>query len=301
MWFLLAFLGYFLLALVFVIDKLILTKSVSKPIVYTFYSTIFLFGALLAWPFGVQFLKGFDWVIAIISGLSFGFALWAFFVGLKSGEASHISPFNGAMITIFTYVIADYFLGEKLNQMQIVGIIILVFSSLLLSFEKSRKNNGFHIGFFWAGVSGLLFAFSHVRAKYLYEVYPFLTGFVWTRVFIGFVGLFTLLSPTVRNSLKKEKKNKKEEAKSQKTMILIVVDKFFAVLGVILVQYAISISSVAPVIALSGLQFALMFVMVYLLTKFAPKVFKEYFTKREVAVEVIAILLVVLGSALFVL
>ena len=39
MWFLVAFIGYFLLAVVVILDKFILTKSVSKPVVYTFYST----------------------------------------------------------------------------------------------------------------------------------------------------------------------------------------------------------------------------------------------------------------------
>jgi len=43
-----------------------------------------------------------------------------------------------------------------------------------------------------------------------------------------------------------------------------------------------------------------MFVMVFLLTKFLPRIFKEYFTKRELTVEVIATILVAIGSAFFV-
>ncbi len=299
MWFLFASLGYFLLALVFILDKLILTKSVSKPIVYTFYSTIFLFAGLLVLPFGVQMLNGFDWLFAIFSGVTFGFGIWTFFIALKTGEASHIAPFNGALVSVFAYLSADYFLGEKLTEIQLVGVAILVFSSLLLSFEKTKRNSGFHIGFVWAALSGLLFALSHTSARYLYEIYPFLTGFVWTRVFIGLVGLFTLLSPSVRASLKRAE-NKQEKIKNKKTAAIIVIDKIIAVLGIVFIQYAISISSVAPVVALSGLQFAFMFVMVYLLTKLKPNFFKEYFTKREIAVEVMAILFVLLGSALFV-
>ncbi|OGH59334.1 MAG: hypothetical protein A2725_00685 [Candidatus Magasanikbacteria bacterium RIFCSPHIGHO2_01_FULL_33_34] len=299
MWFIFACLGYFLLALVFILDKLILTKSVSKPVVYTFYSTIFLFGALLAWPFGVELLNDFDWIVAIFSGVTFGLAMWALFIGLKTGETSHISPFNGALVTIFTYLIADYFLGEKLTSVQLIGLAILVFSSLLLSFEKSQKHNGFHVGFLWAGLSGLLFAFSHVSAKYLYDIYPFLTAFVWTRSSIGLVGLFTLLFPSVRHSFKKTK-NKKESDKNKKSVVLVVMDKILAVIAIILIQYSASIGSVAPVMALSGLQFVFMFIMVYLSTKFLPILFKEYFTKREITVEVLAIFFVLVGSMLFV-
>lgn len=296
MWFLIALIGYFLLAVVIILDKFILTKSVSKPIIYTFYSTIFMFGALLAWPLGVEFLVGVDWLIAIVSGLSFGLAMWALFIAIKKGETTHISPFNGAIITMATYGLSSYFLGESLTQLQLTGMVILVFATFLLSFEKSRRNNGFHIGFVWAIISGILFALSHVSAKYIYSLYPFLTGFVWTRTFIGLVGLVALFYPSVRNSLKR-----KEKKQTKKHIVpLIVVDKVLAVLAVILIQYALAIGSVSLVIALSGLQFAFVFILVYLLTKLTPKLLKEYFTNREIAVQLIAITLVVLGSALFV-
>ena len=43
-----------------------------------------------------------------------------------------------------------------------------------------------------------------------------------------------------------------------------------------------SIGSVTIVGAMSGVQYVLMFIMIYLLTKFTPKIFKEYFTKHEI-------------------
>ena len=299
MWFLIAFAGYFLLAIVVILDKFILTKSVSKPIVYTFYSTIFMFGALFAWPFGVQLLVGMDWMAAIISGVTFGLGLWTLFIAMKKSEASHISPFNGAVITIATYLIASLFLGEALTFLQIVGMIILVFASCLLSFEKSKEHNGWHIGFAWAIVSGILFGISHVEAKYLYEVYPFLTGFVWSRFFIGLVGLATLFSPEVLETFKR-KTVKKEKQIGRNTLMLVIVDKILAVVAVVLIQYAAALGSVSLVMALSGLQFMLLFVMIYALTKFLPNLFKEYFTKQELRVELVATLLVFIGSALFV-
>ena len=299
MWFLIAFIGYFLLAIVVILDKFILTESVAKPVVYTFYSTIFMFGALLAWPFGVQLLAGIDWWWAIISGVTFGLGLWTIFIAIKKGEASHISPFNGAVITIATYLIASLFLGEVLTRRQIIGIIILVFATCLLSFEKSKKHNGWHIGFVWAMVSGILFAISHVTAKYLYEVYPFLTGFIWSRFFIGLVGLATLFSSDVRKIFAK-KVVKKEKTAQKNVFTLVFFDKILAVAAIILIQYAAALGSVSLVMALSGLQFMLLFVMIYALTKFLPNLFKEYFTAQELRLELAATALVVIGSALFV-
>lgn len=304
MWFIFAFLGYFLLATVVILDKFILTKSVSKPVVYTFYSTIFMFGAILAWPFGVRLLVGVDWLWAMVSGSTFGLALWAIFIAIKKGEASHISPFNGAVITIATYLLASVFLGEALTRLQIIGMIILVFASCLLSFEKSKNHNGFHIGFVWAIISGILFGISHVTAKYLYEIYPFLTGFVWSRFFIGLVGLVTLFSHDVRKIFARKVIKKGELLLARHSFsdggAIIVVDKILAMVAIILIQYAAALGSVSLVVALSGLQFILLFVMIYALTKFLPNLFREYFTAEELQLELVATVLVVIGSALFV-
>lgn len=299
-WLLFALLGYFLLAVVFILDKFILTKTVERPAVYGFYSTIFMFAALLAWPLGVGFLSGSDWLWAIVSGVAFGLGLWTLFIAVKKGEASHIDPFNGAVVTISTYLLAAMVLGERLNQTQLLGIALLLAAALLLSFEKTKSRQGFHAGFAWAALSGFLFAISHVLAKHLYALYPFLTGFVWTRAATGLVGLVLLLSPAVRQSLGRRRQAPKTSAKRHRLGI-VLADKVLGIAAVVLIQYAMALGSVSLVTALSGLQFALMFALVYLLTKFAPRVFQEYFSRGELITQTIGILLVVAGSALFIL
>lgn len=300
MWFLVATIGYTFLAIVFILDKLIVSKSLGKPVVYTFYSTIFMFGALFALPiidFGI--LQGIDWLWAIFSGVSFGLGLWTIYIALKKGETTHISPFNGAMITVFIFLFASVFLSERLNTFQTIGIVVLVGASFLLSFEKSKKYNGFHVGFVWAIVSGLFFAISHVSAKYLYSLYPFWTAFIWTRAFTGIIGLVTLMSPAVWKSFIPQKENSKTYAKRH-TVFMVIADKVLAIVSVICLQYAMAVGSVTLVNALVGMQYILMFLFVYLLTKFLPKFFKEYFTRREIVLQLVAIVLVVLGSVLFV-
>lgn len=294
-WFIIALVGYLLLAIVSILDKLIVSKSV-KPVVYTFYSTIFMFGALLALPIiGFNFLHSIDLLWAIVSGVSFGLALWTLFLALDKGEASHINPFNGGLITIFIFLFSFIFLNEQLNSLQYFGIAILVFASLLLSFEKSKKHSGFHIGFVWAILSALFFAVSHVSVKYLYGQYDFWTAFIWSRATIGLVGLFLLLFPSVWKSFGRKEKKPKTYAKKH-SLFIIFSNKITSILAVILLQYAMSIGSVTIVGAMSGVQFVLMFIMIYLLTKFVPKIFKEYFTKKEIILEIIALIFVIIGS-----
>lgn len=302
LWFIIAILGYALLAIVMILDKFIVSKSVSKPVVYTFYSTIIMFGALFAWPIiGFDLLHGtFDWSIALLSGLGFGFGMWALYIAVKKGEATHINPFGGAFVTIGSYVFASLFLGESLNLLQQFGIIVLIAASILLSAEKSKKHHGFHSGFVWAAISGLCFAVSHTTSKYLYDIYPFWTAFIWTRAFVGVVGIITLFSPAVWKTFQKKNKKPAKSYAKRNAVSLMLSNKLLGVVSVVFIQYAIAIGSVTMVNALAGVQFVLMFVFVYLLTTFTPKLFKEYFTKREIRIQIIALLLVLVGSFLFV-
>lgn len=303
MWFIFALIGYILLAIVFILDKYILTSAIVRPIVYTFYSTIFLLAVFLLWPFfSVPIpptLTDLNW--SIVSGFSFGLALYFMFVAVQKGEASHIDPFLGAVITIATAILSSVFLQEILVPLQITGIILLVGASLLLSWEKTRKKSGFHIGFLFAILSGIAFAFSHVSAKYLYDLYSFWPAFVLTRGAIGLFGLCLLVSPVVRHSFStKQKKIVPKKKKSLQTPTLVIIDKVLSVVAILAIQFAIAIGSVTLVNAMSGLQYALMILIIYLCSRFAPQLFREYFTKKELVVESIALVLVILGMALLV-
>ncbi|HYE60228.1 MAG TPA: DMT family transporter [Candidatus Kapabacteria bacterium] len=301
MWFFLAITGYFLLAVVLVLDKFILSKSVAKPVVYTFYSTVFLLAAFGVAPFGVDLLQGADYWWAIASGFTFGFGMWTMFCAVKEGEASHIDPFIGAVTTIATYALSIFLLNENLSSAQAAGVMVVSFGTLLLAFEKSKTHHGFHAGFLWAIASGIFFAISSIAAKYLYDHHTFLTGLVWSRGTAGIFGLCLLFLPSVRHAIahtphKKAKTYAKRHARS-----IVVANKVLSVIGIIMLHYSISIGSVTIINALAGAQYVFMFIMIYGLTKCLPKVFREYFTKHELAVETIAIVLVTLGSLFFVL
>ncbi len=300
-WFFLSLFGYFLLAIVFVLDKIILTKSVSKPVVYTFYSTVFLLAAFFAWPFGVEMLAPFDLLIALVSGITFGLGMLTMFVAVKKGEASHINPFIGGTITVATYILSFLFLGETLTGFQVGGVLLLVFASLLLSFEKSRAHNGFHVGFLWGVAAAILFAFSLVTAKYLYEGYPFLTGLVWSRGTAGIFGLLLLISPAVRQTFRRHGRKKIQKTfGKQHAMSIVATNKILSIVGVVILHYAIAIGSVTLVNAMAGVQYVFMFCMIYFFTKMLPKVLREYFTKREATVEIVGLALVIMGSAFLV-
>ncbi len=294
-----AVIGYLLLAVVSILDKYILTKSVKKPIIYAFYSTIFFLVVFLLVPWS-QFLTTGDFIWAIISGLAFGFGLCLMYIGLRGGETSHIAPFIGGIVALATYVFSVFLLNESLVDSTKIGLVFLIVACFLLSFEKSQKYKGFHRGFFWATLAGILFGLSHVTAKHIYEIYPFITGLVWTKGSIGFVGLIILCWPNVfKEIIHPPVLVDNNSTVSKHKIFIIVLDKILGVLGALGIQYAIAVGSVTVVNGLAGIQYVLVFVIIYIFTKLWPKIFFEYFTRREIFMEISAILLIIIGLIYF--
>lgn len=302
MWLVYSLVGYTLLAFVFILDKRILSKNHTSPAVFAFYSTIFLLAVGLVWLFGVPLLSNTrDWLLALVSGFTFGLGLLLMYKAVEKNEASHMDPFIGAVITIATFAAASFWLNETLNRNQIIGMCILAGASLILSHERRRKGKvGLHVGYLWGIAAGIAFALSNVSTKYLYDLYPFLTAFVATRVTIGVFGLILLPLPAVLKTFRKKTLTKSKTTERSQTFWLVLVDKFLGIIGAILIQFATATGSVTMVNALGGLQYALMFTVIIMLSKFRPDIFKESFTKRELIIQTTAIILVVLGLALVV-
>jgi hypothetical protein len=110
-----------------------------------------------------------------------------------------------------------------------------------------------------------------------------------------------LCCPAVLRTFRKKKKKKVKTYAKRHVLGIVIFTKALGVLAVVALQYAIAIGSVTLVNAMGGIQYVLMFLMILFLTMFFPKVFKEYFTRREKIMQSIALLLVVIGLALFVL
>ncbi len=307
MWLILSIVGYSILAVVAIMDKYLLSSAKVQPVLYTFYSTIFVLPLLLLIPFGVNFLHTpFDWIMAALSGISFALALWTMFLGFEKSEVSHVGPLVGAATPLFVLLFSNLFLFEILTTRQLVASGLLIVGSLLVSFEKSKQHSGWHLGMLWGVLAGILFAASHVSAKYIYGHYNFFSGFVWTRVATGLVGLVLLLHPIVYRSLFKNTildkvKNKVLSARTKKdNIILVIINKVLGSVAVIVIQYAVAIGSVSLVNALNGLEYAILIILVLLLSRFWPNKFKEDYALGEILLESLAIIVIATGLILLV-
>ena len=79
-----ALLGNALLAVVGIVDKFILNKSVTRPITFVFYSTIFVLPCFLLLPFGIKLpVVWTDYMLFAVSGLCFAFGLWTLYIAIE--------------------------------------------------------------------------------------------------------------------------------------------------------------------------------------------------------------------------
>ncbi len=299
-----ALVGYTLLAFTFILDKFILSKTtLQRPSVYAFYSTIIMWLALILLFFSRETFGMSEIIIGLLSGVGFGFGLLTLYIAVKGGEASHVNPFSGAIVAIGTYGLSHYFLAESLSRGQIWGIICLVSASIILSYQETKMRAGFSRNYIWGILSGVCFAASHVSAKFLYMHHDFLPAFAWSRAGAGVVGVLLLLHPSVWKelSIRFSKPHTRKKKIHTTPLAIVWIAKVIGIVAVVLIQYAGARGSVSVVHALSGLQYALMFAVIFVLSKWSPRTFKEYFSSRELLVQSSGILLVIVGSALFIL
>lgn len=299
MWLFIALLGNAALAVVGIVDRFILTKSVSKPIIFVFYSTIFILPAFFLLPFGISMPDIWtDYVIFFISGICFAFGLWTLYIAIAGSEISHVGPLIGAAVPLFILFLSRIFLGERLGAYGLLAAAVLIIGSLIISFNHGERKYGWHRAMSWGVLAGLLFAVSHVISKYAYDVYGFYSGFVLTKLPIGMFGGVLLLSPSVRALFSKKEKTPADKTRGKKLFILIVGDIVLGVTGGILIQYATSLGSVSLVNALAGAQYAMLIVLVALISRFFPKILKEKFTRKEIIQKAAAVAVISLGLAL---
>ena len=299
LWFWIVIVSQFANAGAQLLDKFLLTKNFPKPAILTFWTAV---GNLLGvvfifWDF--NFLPGwYILTIALLSGVAFTIALQFLYMGLKKGEASHIAPLVGGVVPVVTFVISYFWLAERLTSFQQIAVVLLVIGILLISFEKSRNNNGIHIGMLWAVIAGVFFALSFVMARVVYIEDTFSTGFVWARLGSFAAALPLFFSGSFRRALFAKTKKQKQKAKSG--LVILAVNKTLAALYFVGVNYAMSLTSATLVNALAGLQYAILFILIFIFTKKMPKFFKEQFTRQEIWQQVIALIFIIGGLAFLV-
>ncbi len=299
LWILLTISAYLFGAVANILDKFLLgSKRFSSAPVYAFYVGIFSLWALFFAPFGLRMPNALGLTLCLLSGVIFLFGILLLYFAIGKAQASRVVPVVGAVLPLATFLISLPFKAETLSFFQILGILLLIFGGLLISFDLPLRlgKKKFFSGFLYAVGAGILLAMAYVLFKYISQSENFITWYVWTRVggFMGTLGL--LLVPTWRQDIFKSfhthRKNKKE---ALGTGAIFVGNKIVGGLSALLLNLAFTLGSVTLINALVSIQYVFVLILAWYFSKKYHKIFSEKLSFWDWAQKLIAVGIIAVG------
>jgi drug/metabolite transporter (DMT)-like permease len=291
-WIVLVILAHLFYAAVFVIDKYILSKPMSHPVVYSFYVGSLGILALVLIPFGFIIPSGSEVFWSLIAGVVQISGFLTFYKAVNKEEISRVVPFVGAVSSIFVLILSSFIIKEFLTFQQIIAFILLVLGCLVIGFKEKR--------FLEKGVLGLsiasafFFALFWVITKYLFLGTNFVSGLIWVRVGVALIALTLLFSKKNRELIFSETKQVK-----LKTTKLFVLGRILNTTGSLFLYLAVFWGSVSLINAFQGMQYIFVLILSLLFFKKIPSL-REQFGKEILVQRIIAVIFICVGLSLLI-
>lgn len=289
-WVYLIILAQFLNALVTLVDKFLVTSPlIGRPVVYAFYIGAMSGVAILLLPFGVVSPPELAVVWpSLVAGVSYVFSTLFLYKALQLSDASDVAPALGAVSAVATFGFSMIFLGDRLSGNFLYGFILLVAGTFITSyFHLTKKATIFLV------VAGVLFGFSTVFLKEIFNQTEFWNGFFWSRL-ANVAGVMLLLlwpanARVIWNNI---------WSSSVATKTAVVANKIIAGFAFLMILYAIKLGNVSIINALNGVQFGFLLLLTVLFTKKFPQYLYETVHRHAIMRKAVATLLIAVGLAL---
>jgi drug/metabolite transporter (DMT)-like permease len=315
MWLLITIGGYLINAGVYTADKFLLSKRIHSSISYAFFVGIWSIFNLVLLPLAFWVPDQRQLFTDLLAGMLFLIALIAWYKALHQSEATRVVPIVGALTPVFSLMLSYIFLDETFTQNQLLAFFILIAGGVLISVKETRMyawravaeriknivgNMLGHISaeyrptrrlIFNSILSALCFAVYYVLIKYIYLDQPFVGGFVWSRLgtFLGCI--IILFVPQWKKLIAEHQR----DARKPKNLAFFLSVRIVAALAFIMLNWAISLGSVAMVNALQGVQFLFLIIIVLVLSSKYPHILKEELGRGVLAQKFIGMILIGLG------
>jgi drug/metabolite transporter (DMT)-like permease len=308
-WLFLTIISYLMLAVVNLGDKFVVDKLIKSGKAYAFAVGLFSAVVFVIAPWFLEWPGIFLFLVNIIAGAFFVFALWTMYEALKIGEASRVVVVIGGIIPIFTIIFSILFFGEKFSPNQWLGILFLLAGMIIISFVISRRKKWrafwgrlfsvFSGGYnkkwiFLAIISALLYSLFFISTKYAYNHQEFLSSFIWIRGGSLLVVLLFLIDRKDRREIIKSFKAK-PGGKTKVGKGFVLINQALGSVGFILQNYAVYLGPVAVINALQGIQYAFLLILGIFFTIFFPKILREDISRSVLLKKIMAIILIGIG------
>lgn len=299
-WLFYAFIAPVLWALVNISDQYLVVKysygNKSPGALVLFSSFIGIFVALFIGVFAnhVFSIQIEDKLLLMLNGVFTILWIILYLYALKIESVSGVVPWF-VTVPIFGYVLGYFILGEDLTLYQKVGSFIVLIGTFILTLDFSKAG---HYRFKWLLAlymlpACVLLAVMGVIFKYVTVAGDFWISSFWVHLGLGLSGVFIyFLSKSYRKSF-----TDMIRRGGLKIFTLNTLSEVVSVVGNLASSYATLIAPVALVLIVANFQPAILLILSLLATKFFPNIIREDLTKRILVPKIIAILIMLLGSA----
>ncbi|OGI76006.1 hypothetical protein A3C67_01400 [Candidatus Nomurabacteria bacterium RIFCSPHIGHO2_02_FULL_42_19] len=231
-------------------------------------------------------------LLIIVGGLTIAWVILYLFT-LEIEEVSAVVPWF-LTIPIFGYALGYVFLGETLSLQQQIGSLIILAGVFLISIDFSGKKRTFR----WRPalymvVACLLVAVAGVIFKYVTVGNNFWASSFWEYVGLGVFGiLMYLFIPKYRQEF-----TLMNREGGKKIFTLNTISEIMTIVGNLLTNFALLLAPVTMIYLVGSFQPAIVLFLTLLATKFYPNIAKENTKERVLLPKVIAIVIMIAGSA----
>lgn len=300
LWLIITLVSYFLLAVVYLVDKHLLTATVLKPRVYTFYVGILAMIIAAVIPFIHFYIPPINQLLlSLLTGLIFSYCLLWFYKGLSLFEASRIIPAIGALEPILTFILIFVISSgkEKMNYIDLIAFLLLIIGTILITLERRIKINWLSLKY--AFIIAFLFSLFLVFSKQVYLNQSFLNGLIWIKMGgLIFSLILFILYPEVRQSISFKIQGEKV---SPRTLFIFVGNQITGGGAGFLQNWAIALSPIVyiPMItALQGAQYVFLLLLIAILSLKFPKIIYEEVSRQVLFQKIVATIIIGIGIAI---
>lgn len=273
-------------------DKFLVDKKIRDAFTITILVGLLYFciGILIFLFSGLKILPVKETVFAFLSGAAVVFYLLPYFKALMMEETSRIAPLF-EFTSIFALIFSLLFLREAINGRQLLAFPLIIAGAFILGTKKlDRGIFKLRYALWLMLISDFLFAWMNIFFRYVMYTTDFWTASAYQGIGAGIISLLLLIYGPWRQRFTQETKKL-----SSGTFLLLTFTNFLTILGYILLNVAISLTPVALVMVVIGVQSFMVLIEGIFLSIWFPNIIKEDIQKSTIGIKIFSIALIFIG------
>ena len=278
-----------------IVDKLMLDNRLSSFSYFVSFVPPALVLSICVLLFSPTDVFSIPCAIAFLAGLISASGYVFYVVSIRKEEASRIAALT-SLSPAFVAVLAVILVNEIFPPKSYMGIVLMILGSVLISYKRNHLKKMVPLSLILVLiVVNFSFGLDQTLSKVSLDqisFWSFLMMFMFGRFVVAFPGLAI---PSVRRKFTSEVRGL-----GRNFALTLASGSIMWSLGVMFLFYAASIGPITLVSTLGLLSPLFTILFAILITKYLPKVLKEEIDRKTVALKVVAVVLILLGTYLII-